>query len=165
MGPNQQPLAAPTPDRAPGGQGAGGDWAAVPWAPGGFSDRLPTLYARLATPGRAEVRFATGDAVRNPTGAVNGGFLAAMAEQTLFLPAYLGGQTDQFDCVTVDFGVQFLALASTGEELTGEVELLKLTGRMAFVRGTFRQGAGVVVAYTGTIRHGLARRASGGRQK
>ena len=131
------------------------DWVQIELGSGGFSDRLAAIEARLASPGVAELRFATGAPARNNLGTLHGAFLIGMVEQTLFLPMYLSGAATAWSCVTVDCSVQYVAPGNPDEPVHGCVELLKTTKRLAFVRGTFRQSQGVVTAFSGALRHGV----------
>jgi hypothetical protein len=48
--------------------------------------------------------------------------------------------------------VQFIGAGVIGEALEAEVELLKETGRLLFMRGVVSQGESRVAAFSGTIR-------------
>jgi acyl-coenzyme A thioesterase PaaI-like protein len=54
--------------------------------------------------------------------------------------------------VTLDLSVQFIGAGVIGEPLEAEVELLKETGRLLFMRGIVMQGESRVAAFSGTIR-------------
>lgn len=146
-------IIAPPPPVAPAPSGS--DWRWIELGSEGFSNRLAAIEARVASPGVAELRFATGAATRNNLGSLHGAFLIGMAEQTLFLPMYLDGAATAWSCVTVDCSVQYVAPGDPAEPVYGSVELLKATKRLAFVRGVFRQSRGVITAFSGAIRHGV----------
>jgi acyl-coenzyme A thioesterase PaaI-like protein len=54
--------------------------------------------------------------------------------------------------VTLDLSVQFIGAGLVDEPLDAEVELLKETGRLLFMRGLVLQGETRVAAFSGTIR-------------
>ena len=54
--------------------------------------------------------------------------------------------------VTLDLSVQFIGAGVIGKPLEAEVELLKETGRLLFMRGIVSQGDERVAAFSGTIR-------------
>jgi acyl-coenzyme A thioesterase PaaI-like protein len=54
--------------------------------------------------------------------------------------------------VTLDLSVQFIGAGVIGAPLEAEVELLKETGRLLFMRGIVSQGESRVAAFSGTIR-------------
>jgi acyl-coenzyme A thioesterase PaaI-like protein len=54
--------------------------------------------------------------------------------------------------VTLDLSVQFIGAGVVGEPMDAEVELLKETGRLLFMRGLVLQGETRVAAFSGTIR-------------
>jgi acyl-coenzyme A thioesterase PaaI-like protein len=128
------------------------DWRVVDFLQEGFGATLPPLRARLVAPGVAEALLPTGPASANPLGTVHGGYIAATAEQTLFLPLYLAGKVAQGGALTMDFTLQYMAAASPALPLLARVELLRETRRTAFVRGALSQDGQVMVAYTGTLR-------------
>lgn len=123
----------------------------LPVAPG-FGGKLPPLRVRARSDGGAEAWIDTGPGTANGVGNLHGGFIAAAGEMTLFLPLYLHGRCARGGTVTVDYGVQYLAGGTIDQPLFVEIDLLRETGRMAFVRGTFRQGETRIAAFQGTIR-------------
>ena len=103
--------------------------------------------------GTIEVGFLAGDSFLNPVGVVQGGFLAAMLDETLgpALIATLG--PDQF-APTADLHVQFLRPAKPGR-LRGRGRVVKRGRDLAFMSGDLVDESGEVVAVataTATIR-------------
>jgi uncharacterized protein (TIGR00369 family) len=100
--------------------------------------------------GEIEVRFdASGFA--NPVGNVQGGFLAAMLDDTLGPALVATLPADQF-AVTLDLNVSFLRPARPGP-ITGTGRVLHRGGSVAFLAGELRDGSGeVVAAATATAR-------------
>ncbi|MBB4633862.1 PaaI family thioesterase [Sphingosinicella soli] len=134
------------------------DLAAAGWrrlhAPGvkGFDAALPPLLVRPAGAGMAEARIELGVHSMNSAGWLHGGYLASMAEITLFLPLFLHGRVSSAGAMTVDFSVQFLTGGGNDVPLIASIELLKETGRMAFARGVMTQDGNRILAYSGTLR-------------
>ncbi|MBS48990.1 MAG: hypothetical protein CMN60_15025 [Sphingobium sp.] len=117
----------------------------------GFETALPPLDVR-AVPGGAEMRVQPHTGCANVMGSLHGGFLSAIAEQSLFLPLYLHGRCSRGDIVVIDFTLSFLASGDIATPIVARLELLRETGRMAFVRGTLWQGDVAITAYSGTVR-------------
>ncbi|WP_019201750.1 PaaI family thioesterase [Tsukamurella sp. 1534] len=94
--------------------------------------------------GTIEVRFTADESMLNPAGNVQGGFLAAMLDDTLgpcvvaTLPA--GGFAP-----TVDLHVQYLRPASPGR-LVGTGRVVHRTRSLAFLAGELRDPSGALLA-------------------
>ena len=86
----------------------------------------------------------------NRLGGVHGAFLAGLGEHCLGVPYNAAGLGS--GNVTVSLAFDYPAGATTALPLDGEVELLRETGRMMFLRLLFRQGDDVVLSGTGTLR-------------
>lgn len=131
-------------------QGAG--WRRINETPSGYGRTMPPIFARKTGRG-AECWVVPDESSSNYQGLVHGAFLASLGEQVLFLPLALherlgtGGGT-----LTVDFAMQYLAGAALGVPLVGEVECIRETGRLAFIRGTLRQDGEAVMGFTATLR-------------
>lgn len=117
-----------------------------------FENQLPFLEVRGPEPGFAEMRVTPHVRCANVMGGLHGGFLAAIAEQSLFLPLYLHGRCSRGGIVVIDFNLSYLSGGDISSPIIAKVELLRETGRMAFVRGTLRQRETALVSYSGTVR-------------
>ena len=103
--------------------------------------------------GTIEVGFRAADTFLNPVGVIQGGFLAAMLDETLgpALIATLG--PDQF-APTADLHIQFLRPAKPGR-LIGRGRVVRKGKDLAFMSGELVDESGEVVAVataTATIR-------------
>ena len=103
--------------------------------------------------GTIEIGFLAADTFLNPVGVIQGGFLAAMLDETLgpALIATLG--PDQF-APTADLHVQFLRPAKPGR-LIGRGRVVRKGRDLAFMSGELVDESGEVVAVataTATIR-------------
>src|SRR6201995_4144927 len=94
--------------------------------------------------GTIEVAFAATDQFLNPAGVIQGGFVAAMLDDSLgpALVATLG--PGQF-APTTDLHVQFLRPAHPGR-LTGRGRVVRRGQEVAFLAGELLDGSGQVVA-------------------
>ncbi len=94
--------------------------------------------------GTIEIAFTGRDQFLNPTGVIQGGFLAAMLDDTLgpALIATLGA--DQF-APTTDLHVQFLRPARPGR-LTGRGRVVRRGKEVAFLAGELLDDSGQIVA-------------------
>ena len=118
----------------------------------GFDALFQSFLVRPAGDASAEAQIDTGPRSRNLLGGLHGGFLSAMAEKTLFLPLFVHGRAATGGVVTVDFSLQYLTGGDVEKPMLAQVELLRETGRLAFVRGVLRQAESTLVAYSGTLR-------------
>ncbi len=129
-------------------------WAPLdePGAAQGFDDLLGEVLVRSNGPGHATARFATSASHANRLGSLHGGYLAAIAEQCLFLPLYLDHRVTRTNVVTIDFTVQYLASGVSGAILEADLQVLRETGKLAYIRGTLRQHGEIILSYSGTLR-------------
>ncbi len=117
-----------------------------------FDVLLGEVLFRHMGPGRVQVRITPGAEAENVFGTLHGGYLAAVAEQTMFLPLYLDGRIARAGVLTIDFSLRYLAGGVMRAALEMELEVLHETGRLAFVRGTMRQKGEILLAYESTMR-------------
>jgi uncharacterized protein (TIGR00369 family) len=94
--------------------------------------------------GTIEVAFSADDRFLNPVGLVQGGFLAAMLDDTLGPALVATLQPDQF-APTADLHVQFLAPARPGR-LIGRGRIVRRGRDLAFLAGELMDVTGTVVA-------------------
>jgi uncharacterized protein (TIGR00369 family) len=94
--------------------------------------------------GEIEVRFTATEAFTNPTGAVQGGFLAAMLDDTLG-PALVATLPPGSFAPTLELKVNYLRPARPGR-LVGTGRVVHRGGTIAFLSGELADEAGEVVA-------------------
>jgi uncharacterized protein (TIGR00369 family) len=94
--------------------------------------------------GTIEVAFNATDAFLNPAGVVQGGFLAAMLDDTLG-PALVAGLDPGDFAPTIDLHVQFLRPAHPGR-LLGRGRVVRRGRDVAFLAGELVDDEGVVLA-------------------
>ncbi|QUH01385.1 PaaI family thioesterase [Saccharopolyspora erythraea] len=94
--------------------------------------------------GTIEVAFTAGERFLNPVGVVQGGFLAAMLDDTLGPALVATLDAGQF-APTTDLHVQFLAPARPGR-LVGRGRIARRGGQIAFLAGELVDSTGTVVA-------------------
>ncbi len=94
--------------------------------------------------GTIEVGFTATEQFLNPAGTVQGGFLAAMLDDTLG-PALVATLGDGEWAPTTDLHVQFLKPAAPGE-LRGHGRIVRRGKDVAFLAGELRNGDGDLVA-------------------
>ncbi len=80
----------------------------------------------------------------NPAGCIQGGFLAAMLDDTMGPAAFIMGQGHIFT-PTIDMHVTFLAPAKLGR-LTGEGRVTQMGKTICFLEASLSDAAGVLVA-------------------
>ncbi len=118
----------------------------------GFLRLVGPSYARPAGDGRARVAIATKDGHGNISGALHGGLLAGFADHAYFAALAALGRSDQVGGVTTDLTMQYLAAGEVGPDLEADVEILRETGRMLFMRLLVIQEGEAICASTATIR-------------
>ena len=94
--------------------------------------------------GSIEVSFDGSQAFCNPAGNIQGGFLAAMLDDTLGPTVLIKTKGAQY-CATIDLNVSFLAPAKPGR-LIGHGRIVQLGKTIAFLEGDLRDADGLVVA-------------------
>jgi|SRR5829696_617323 len=94
--------------------------------------------------GTIEVAFTATEQFLNPAGNVQGGFLAAMLDDTLG-PALVATLADGEWAPTTDLHVQFLKPVEPGE-LRGHGRIVRRGREVAFMAGELRNGDGELVA-------------------
>lgn len=106
--------------------------------------------------GTIEVAFTASEAFLNPAGFIQGGFLAAMLDDTLG-PALVAGLNPGDFAPTTDLHVQFLRPARPGR-LLGRGRVVRRGRDVAFLAGELAEEDGAVVAVataTAQIRTGM----------
>ena len=94
--------------------------------------------------GTIQVAFTATDQFLNPAGTVQGGFLAAMLDDTLG-PAVVATLADGEWAPTANLNVQFLKPAQPGE-LRGSARIVRRGRDVAFLAGELRDAEGDLVA-------------------
>ena len=94
--------------------------------------------------GTIEVAFNTGEHLLNPAGVIQGGFLAAMLDDTLS-PALAATLPPGQFAPTLDMHVQFLRPASLGR-LSGHGEIVKRGKEICFLSGRLADARGKLLA-------------------
>jgi uncharacterized protein (TIGR00369 family) len=107
--------------------------------------------------GRARVRMFPERKHTNLTDNLHGGTILSLIDVALFAGSRMFGLIDAGTAVTLDLNTQFLAAGKMGIPLDCEVELLKETRRLLFLRGLVVQGEERVAAWSGTIRKPTSR--------
>ena len=127
------------------------------WMRWGFTD--PTRYNSFLGPmmvkvdaGIARVRMTPERRHSNLRDNVHGGAMLGFIDVALFAASRSFGLITAGTAVTLDLSVQFIGGGRVGELLEAQVELLKETGRLLFLRGLVVQNDETVASFTGTIR-------------
>lgn len=127
------------------------DPASLGWRPlpgEGFAAFIGPLWRRPGV-GDAPPRFAllADERHTNHLGIVHGGMLMSFADSGLGITVWelIGRQP----CVTIQFGIQFLDAARPGDFIEADVEVLRRTASVVFVRGILRCGERRIAAADG----------------
>lgn len=118
---------------------------------GRFNSFIGALSVKADSDRVARVRASFDRRHSNLRDHIHGGALTGFIDMALFAAArglgVLAGPAS-----TVDLSVQFITGGAIGVETEAEIELLRETGRMLFLRGVVRQGEITVASFLGTIR-------------
>ena len=110
------------------------------------------MIVRSEGEGRARVRMFPERRHTNLQDNLHGGTILSLIDVAIFAGSRMFGLIAAGTAVTLDLSVQFIGAGVIGEPLDAEVELLKETGRLLFMRGIVVQGDERVAAFSGTIR-------------
>ncbi len=120
-----------------------------------FNATIGKLLVRADGPGRAVCRMFPERRHSNLAEVVHGGAILTFIDMAMFGGGHVAGAAIAYS-VTLDLSAQFLSPGRLGEPLDCSVELLRETGRLAFMRGLVVQGDEKVAAWSGTLRKGKA---------
>ena len=113
--------------------------------PPGAAATLAIRFTHIdAEAGTIETTFEAGPAFANPTGHVQGGFLAAMLDDTMGPAVFAMGKGAIF-APTIDLHVSFLKPARPGA-FVGKGRVVSLGKSIAFLEGELFDETGVLVA-------------------
>jgi uncharacterized protein (TIGR00369 family) len=110
------------------------------------------MIVRPEGEGRARVRMFPEHKHTNLMGNLHGGTILSLIDVAMFAGSRMFGLIEAGTAVTLDMSIQFMGAGKGGLPLDAEVELLKETGRLLFLRGMVVQDDVRVAAYSGTIR-------------
>jgi uncharacterized protein (TIGR00369 family) len=115
------------------------------------------MLVRSEGDGRARVRMFPEHRHSNLMNNVHGGVTLSLMDVAIFAGSRMFGLIEAGTAVTLDLTTQFMAAGRIGIPLDCEVELLKETRRLLFLRGLVVQGEERVAAFSATIRKPSAR--------
>jgi len=116
-----------------------------------FNSFLGPLSVKVED-GVARVRMTPGEQHSNLRGNVHGGALLGFIDVAMFAAARGFGVLTAGTAATLDLSTQFIAGGTVGEPIEAQVELLRETGRLLFMRGLIVQKAATIASFSGTIR-------------
>lgn len=93
----------------------------------------------------------------NLQNAIHGGTTMGFIDLALFAAARMFDLIEAGSAVTLDLSTQFIGAGDPTLALDAEVELLRETRRLLFMRGLVVQGEHKVAAFAGTIRKGVGK--------
>lgn len=119
-------------------------------------DRYNSTLGPMSVMGRDDgtvvVRTTPGRLQGNLSDNVHGGAILTQVDIAMFVCARLNGSLRQGPGVTLDLNTHFVGAGRIGLPMDAEVEIIKETGRMLFLRGLVKQHGMTICAFTGTIR-------------
>ncbi len=118
-----------------------------------FNTLLGAMHFRMDGP-IARVRMMPEHRHSNLQNNVHGGALLAFIDVALFAASRGFGLITAGTAVTLDLNTQFIGGGRIGESIEAQVEILKETGRLLFLRGLVVQGEEdtKIAAFSATIR-------------
>jgi uncharacterized protein (TIGR00369 family) len=118
---------------------------------------LGKMIVRPEGEGRARLRMYPTIKHSNLMNNLHGGTILSLIDVAMFAGARSFGLIEAGTAVTLDMSVQFIGAGKVDVPLDAEIELLRETRRLLFLRGLVVQGDDRVAAYAGTIRKPTAR--------
>ncbi len=103
----------------------------------------------------ARVRMLPTRVHTNLQDSIHGGATMGFADGALFAAARMLGIIEAGSAVTLDMSFQFIGTGRPGVYLDAEVEVLRETRRLVFLRGLIVQGDTRLASFSGTIRKGV----------
>ena len=122
-----------------------------------FNAFLGPLSTRLIDDRRALVRMTPEQRHSNLLDTMHGGALLGFMDVALFLAARCFGVRHAGGAVTLDLSAQFIGTSAIGGPILAEIELLRETGRMLFMRGLVKQDDSVLASFASTVRKSTAK--------
>ena len=116
-----------------------------------YNATIGKLLVQAAGPSRARCRMFPEEAHSNLGNVVHGGAILTFIDMTFFAGGHMAGVSN-INAVTLECAVQFVSAAHLGTPLDAEVELLRETGSLAFLRGLVEQEGRTVASFSGTLR-------------
>ena len=116
-----------------------------------FNSFLGPFLLRVEN-GIARVRMTPRHEHSNLQENLHGGALLGFIDIALFAASRGFEVITAGTAVTLDLSVQFIGAGKVGEVIEAQVELLRETGRLLFLRGLVVQGEGTIASFSGTIR-------------
>jgi uncharacterized protein (TIGR00369 family) len=113
---------------------------------------LGKMLVRSDGEGKARLRMFPEHRHSNLGNNVHGGTTLGFIDVALFGAARMFGLIEAGTAVTLDLSVQFIGAGAINMPLDAQVELLKETRRLLFLRGLIVQGDDRIAAFSGTIR-------------
>ena len=123
-----------------------------------YNATIGKLLVRAEGPGRARCRVFPSLLQSNLADFVHGGAILTFVDIAMFAGGKLAGISDTAQAVTLDLSCQFIDAGRPHAPLDCDVELLRETGRLAFLRGLVEQDGRTIASWTGTLRKGGERR-------
>jgi uncharacterized protein (TIGR00369 family) len=127
-----------------------GYWTWPPHRHETFGTRLGPIFWRARDGGKVECCIETNMSHLNGNGALHGGFLMSFADMALYAAA--APSLVDMTAVTVTCNTEFLGAGEAGPPLSADMEVLKETGKMIFLRGIVSQDGRAIIAFSGTLR-------------
>jgi uncharacterized protein (TIGR00369 family) len=110
------------------------------------------MMVRPEGEGHARVRMFPTIKHTNLMGNLHGGTILSLIDVAMFAGSRMFGLIEAGTAVTLDMSTQFIGAGQMDLPLDAEVELLKETKRLLFLRGLVVQGDARIAAWSGTIR-------------
>ena len=118
--------------------------------PGQWISNWPTIRYRPTDENRVSVMFDPPANACNQWGSLHGAFLASFGE--LLLGIFVEPLDLPHSVVTVSLAFEYPAGAQSGKTIEGQIELMRETGRMQFVRIMLSQRGDIILSGSGILR-------------
>lgn len=110
------------------------------------------LLVRAESENLARVRMEVKQHHTNGGNGIHGGTTLGLVDVSMFAGLHILRGTDAARAVTIDTSAQFIGAGDPSRHLDAQVEVLRETRRLAFLRGLIVQEDDLVASFTGTVR-------------
>lgn len=116
------------------------------------SSAIGNLIVRTEGERSARLRMMPEIQHTNARSTVHGGVTMSLLDMALFATFAMVCKGDAERAVTLDMAVQFIGAGGLGKPLDAVTEVLRETGRLAFMRGIVEQDGELIASYSATVR-------------
>ena len=113
---------------------------------------MGAMRVRVEAPDTARLRMEPQAHHANAIGGLHGGAILGLIDIALFAAAHTLTSANAAGSVTLDLDCRFIDAGTIGPPVDAVTQMLRETGRFAFMRGLVEQDARLLASFSGTVR-------------